>query len=216
MAYNLDMSKKKKYYVVWEGHDTGVFTSWEACKGAIEGYNGAKYKSFSNLSQAEYAFEGVYDEYVGKNTNSKLTDSEIQRIGRPNLNAIAVDAACSGNPGLMEYQGVDINTKNLLFKMGPFDESTNNIGEFLALVHAAALLKKKGDNRPIYSDSITALAWVRKKKCFTKLPRTEKNFESFALVDRAEEWLRNNKITNPIVKWETQAWGEIPADFGRK
>lgn len=210
------MSKKKKYYVVWEGHDTGVFTSWEACQRAISGYNGAKFKSFANLAQAEYAFEGVYEEYVGQNTGVELSAEERKRIGEPNLNAVAVDAACSGNPGLMEYQGVDISTKETLFKMGPFEESTNNVGEFLALVHALAMMKKKGDTRPIYTDSETAISWINAKRCRTKLPRTEKNFESFALVDRAEKWLIENTINNPIVKWETKAWGEIPADFGRK
>lgn len=211
------MAKKQKFYVVWEGTETGVFTSWDACKRAISGYSGAKYKSFENKAQAEYAFEGTYNEYVGQDTrDSGLSAEEIKKIGQPNLNSIAVDAACSGNPGLMEYQGVDVRSKEILFKMGPFEESTNNVGEFLALVHAAAMMKKNNDPRPIYSDSRTAIAWVRKKKCGTKLPRSNKNFESFTLVDRAEKWLSENSITNPIVKWETKVWGEIPADFGRK
>ena len=212
----MSKTKQKKYYVVWEGNDTGVFTSWDACKKAIDGYSGAKYKSFTNLAQAEYAFEGVYEEYVGQNTKIDVSPEELVRIGKPNLNSIAVDAACSGNPGLMEYQGVDVKTGATLFKMGPFEESTNNVGEFLALVHAAAMMKKQGDNRPIYTDSKIAMGWIRHKMCKTKLPRTAKNFESFALVDRAEQWLRANTISNPIVKWETKAWGEIPADFGRK
>ncbi len=211
------MAKPNKYYVVWEGNETGVFTSWEACKRAIHGYPGAQYKSFANLAQAEYAFEGTYEEYVGQNTNTPpLSEDELKRIGQPNLNAVAVDAACSGNPGLMEYQGIDLHTGETLFKMGPFEESTNNLGEFLALVHALALMKKHNDKRPIYTDSKIAIGWIRGKRCLTKLPRTQKNFESFALVDRAENWLRENKIENPIVKWETKAWGEIPADFGRK
>jgi ribonuclease HI len=212
----MSKSKQKKYYVVWEGNDTGVFTSWDACKQAIDGYSGAKFKSFANLAQAEYAFEGVYEEYVGQNSKIDISPDEVKRIGKPNLNSIAVDAACSGNPGLMEYQGVDVKTKETLFKMGPFEESTNNVGEFLALVHAAAMMKKLDDKRPIYTDSKIAMGWVRQKTCKTKLDRTQKNFESFALVDRAEKWLRENTIENPIVKWETKAWGEIPADFGRK
>lgn len=154
---------------------------------------------------------------MGQNTSdSQLSAEEIKKIGQPNLNSIAVDAACSGNPGLMEYQGVDVRSKETLFKMGPFEESTNNVGEFLALVHAAAMMKKKQDHRAIYSDSKIAIGWIKKKKCGTKLPRSNKNFESFVLVDRAEKWLLENTINNPIVKWETKVWGEIPADFGRK
>lgn len=212
----MSKAKQKKYYVVWEGSDTGIFTTWDACKKAIDGHSGAKYKSFTNLAQAEYAFEGAYEEYVGQNTKVDLSPDEIKRIGQPNLNAIAVDAACSGNPGLMEYQGVDVKTKETIFKMGPFENSTNNVGEFLALVHAAAMMKKRDDNRPIYTDSKIAMGWIRGKRCKTKLHRNHKNLESFSLIDRAEKWLDENTINNPIVKWETKVWGEIPADFGRK
>ena len=209
---------KQKFYVVWEGKEPGVYTTWEACKRVVDGFPGAKYKSFSTLAEAEYAFEGAYEEYKGKNTlqSNDLTQEQIEKIGKPVLNAVAVDAACSGNPGLMEYQGVDMQTGETLFKMGPFDESTNNVGEFLALVHAASLLKKNQDKRIIYSDSKIALGWVRQKKCKTKLVKRMANFESFALIERAEKWLQANVIENPLVKWETKVWGEIPADFGRK
>jgi len=209
---------KQKFYVVWEGKEPGVYTTWEACKRVVDGFPGAKYKSFSTLAEAEYAFEGAYEEYKGKNTlqSNDLTQEQIEKIGKPVLNAVAVDAACSGNPGLMEYQGVDMQTGETLFKMGPFDESTNNVGEFLALVHAASLLKKNQDKRIIYSDSKIALGWVRQKKCKTKLVKSMANFESFALIERAEKWLQANVIENPLVKWETKVWGEIPADFGRK
>ena len=36
----------KKYYVVWEGKKTGVFSSWDTVKKLVQGYEGAKYKSF--------------------------------------------------------------------------------------------------------------------------------------------------------------------------
>lgn len=203
--------------MVWEGSETGVFTSWDACKKAISGYSGAKYKSFTNLAQAEFAFEGVYEEYIGKNSTSEARiPNELSKFGLPNMNSIAVDAACSGNPGVMEYRGLDLVTSEILFAMGPFEQSTNNVGEFLALVHALALMKKRGDRRPIYTDSKIAIGWMRGKRCLTKLPRTGRNMDSFILVDRAEKWLRDNQIQNPVVKWETKAWGEIPADFGRK
>ena len=137
-------------------------------------------------------------------------------INLPKLNSISVDAASSGNPGLMEYQGVDTNTKEILFKMGPFNNATNNIGEFLALVHGIAILEKKSDKKIIYSDSITAMSWVRKKHCQTKLKRNEKNEEVFVLVERAIKWLKEYNYSIIIKKWDTKNWGEIPADFGRK
>ena len=130
--------------------------------------------------------------------------------------SIAGDAACSGNPGKIEYRGVDIMTGRQIFHKGPFDQGTNNIGEFLALVHGLALMKQQGSNKAIYSDSKTAMAWVRDKKCKTKLTPNAKNAQLLEIVKRAENWLLNNSYSNRILKWDTEQWGEIPADFGRK
>jgi len=212
------MSKKKKYYTVWKGHHTGVFETWEDCKAQIKDYQGALYKSFAAFDVAKKALKGNYKDYVGKTSkfNSELSKVQLKKIGQPNYNSISVDAASSGNPGKMEYRGVDTKTKKQLFKQGPFEEGTNNIGEFLALVHGLAFLKQQKSNRIIYTDSKTALSWVKKKTCNTKLKRTNKNKQLFELIDRALDWLNNNSYTNTIVKWETRAWGEIPADFGRK
>ena len=209
---------KKKYYVIWQGHKTGVFTSWNVCKKLIKDFSEAQYKSFSSLKLAEEAFKGNYFDYVGKKDDSKssLSKAELEKIGLPNYNSISVDAASSGNPGIMEYRGVDTKSKQQLFIQGPFAQGTNNIGEFLALVHGLSFLKKHKSERLIYTDSRTAMSWVRKKKCNTKLERNAKNKPVFDLVDRAETWLKTNTYTTTIVKWETKAWGEIPADFGRK
>lgn len=208
---------KKKFYVVWKGEETGVYSSWEKCKKQIDGYNGAEYKSFGSLLEAENAFQKKYSDYKGQKTSIKSINSEeLARIGKPIMNSFSVDAACSGNPGVMEYQGVLTDSKKEIFKKGPFQHSSNNIGEFLALVHALALLKQKEDKRPIYSDSRTAISWVKKKRCNSKIERNSKNEDSFELVDRAVKWLHHNSISNEILKWETKVWGEIPADFGRK
>ncbi|MBO6605252.1 ribonuclease H family protein [Psychroserpens sp.] len=210
--------KKKKYYTVWKGHHTGIFETWEDCKAQIKDFKGAQYKSFSTFEAAKKAYKGNYKDYVGKTKSfkSELSEVQLKKIGKPNLNSIAVDAASSGNPGKMEYRGVDTKTRKQIFIQGPFEEGTNNIGEFLAIVHGLALLKKKNDNRIIYTDSRTAMSWVREKTCNTKLERSAKNEELFSLVDRAVSWLNKNHYTTTIVKWETKAWGEIPADFGRK
>lgn len=210
--------KKKKYYTVWQGHKTGVFETWNACKKQIKDYQGAQYKSFPTLASAKEALEGNYFNYIGKSKSfkSELSAEQIKKIGQPNYNSISVDAASSGNPGIMEYRGVDTKTKKQLFIQGPFQQGTNNIGEFLALVHGLAILKKNDSNRILYTDSRTAMSWVRKKICNTKLERSTKNKPVFDLVDRAVDWLKNNTYNTVIVKWETKAWGEIPADFGRK
>jgi len=211
------MAKKNKFYVVWKGKQPGIHKTWAACKKAIEGYKGAEYKSFETFPLAQKAFNGNYEDFKGKKKGeTTLSPSELLKIGQPNYHSISVDAASSGNPGVMEYQGVDTKTGKKLFKQGPFPQGTNNIGEFLALVHGLAFLKERGSDRIIYTDSRTAMSWVRKKKCNTKLMENEKNKEMFHLVSRAVDWLKKNQYNTPIVKWETKAWGEIPADFGRK
>lgn len=207
---------KQKFYVVWEGHKPGVYASWDECKRQVDGIAGAKYKSFESRTEAEAAFKGNYWKYIKKAEGAPKTASKPSRstIIRE---SVAVDAACSGNPGDMEYRGVWVPDGSQLFHMGPLEEGTNNIGEFLAIVHALAMLKQQGKpGLPIYSDSKIAQGWVKKGKCNTKLEATGRNKKIFELIQRAENWLAVNKITNPILKWETEAWGEIPADFGRK
>ncbi|WP_350289664.1 ribonuclease H family protein [uncultured Croceitalea sp.] len=211
------MAKKQKFYVVWKGKRPGIFESWDDCKAQITGVKGAQYKSFSTFVEAKKAFNGNYLEYKGtKKGKPSLTPEQLLKIGEPNMYSIAVDAASSGNPGVMEYQGVDTKTKKKIFKQGPFKQGTNNIGEFLALVHGLAFLKQQKSDRIIYTDSRIAMGWVRKKACKTKLKPNTKNNEVFELIKRAETWLKENSYSTPIVKWETKAWGEIPADFGRK
>jgi ribonuclease HI len=129
--------------------------------------------------------------------------------------AWAVDAACSGNPGKMEYQCIDLATGAVVFHYGPVF-GTNNIGEFLAIVHALALMERQGISKTIYSDSYNAILWVSKKKCKTTLERSERTLQLHNIIARAENWLRLHPVTVPIIKWETSKWGEIPADFGRK
>lgn len=207
---------KQKFYVVWEGHKPGVYLSWDACKKQVEGFAGAKYKSFESKAEAEAAFKSNYWKFVQKSAPAAPAKGKTPKSAIIQ-NSIAVDAACSGNPGDMEYQGVVTSTGQLLFHVGPLKDGTNNIGEFLALVHALAMLKQQGKpNLPIYSDSKIAQGWIKKGKCNTKLEATGRNDQIFEMIDRAEKWLAVNKITNPVLKWETEDWGEIPADFGRK
>lgn len=210
--------KKKKYYAVWKGHHTGVFETWDDCKAQIKDFQGAQYKSFITFEAAKLALKENFKSHVGKNKKfkSELTEVQLKKIGKPNYNSISVDAASSGNPGKLEYRGVETKSKKELFRQGPFEEGTNNIGEFLALVHGLALLKQKKSTKIIYTDSRTALSWVKKKHCNTKLERTENNENLFELIERAIKWLNSNSYSTTIVKWETKAWGEIPADFGRK
>ena len=207
---------KKKFYVVWNGVHTGIFDSWEECKLQVMGYENAQYKSFETLGEARDAYEkgcDVYRQSAVKKT-TVLQESEVADLYI--RESLAVDAACSGNPGAMEYRGVFVASGKELFRVGPLAQGTNNIGEFLAIVHALALMKQKSVNMPVYSDSLNAITWVRRKQCKTRLEQTFENAPIFDLISRAEKWLHNNTYSNPVLKWDTASWGEIPADFGRK
>ena len=204
---------KKRFYVVWNGVKPGIYGSWEECEAQIKGVNQALYKSFGTLAEAERAYASSPFDYVGN--KAKAAKPPTIPSGAIIQGALAVDAACSGNPGMMEYRGVYIATGEEIFHFGPMF-GTNNIGEFLAIVHGLALLKQKGIDIPIYSDSHNALLWVAQKKCKTKLPRDARSEELFGYIERAEKWLKNNSYTTRLIKWETAQWGEIPADFGRK
>jgi ribonuclease HI len=205
-----------KYYVVWSGHQPGIYDSWEDCQLQIKNYPNAKYKGFPSRVEAEKAYNGSYENSIKKNQKGKSLFKLDENQPTPVIPSIAVDAAWNTVTGDMEYQGVDTQTKRLIFHQGPYRDGTNNIGEFLAIVHALALLKIQKSNLPIYTDSITAIAWVRNRRANTKLIKSSENEILFELISRAERWLKENIWRNPILKWETTIWGEIPADFGRK
>lgn len=212
------MSKSKpKFYVVWVGVKPGIYKSWNECKAQITGYQSAKYKAFKTMEEAKRAYKGSAVDYYGVGKPGKAGSAKRNFSADIDKNSISVDAACSGNPGLMEYRGVITTTGKEIFKVGPLKRGTNNLGEFLGLVHALAYLKKL--DKPeigIYTDSRTAMAWVRNKKIKTTLSRSSENEPLFKLVDRALDWLNENSYNNRIIKWDTANWGEIPADFGRK
>ena len=192
---------KPKFYVVWQGRKPGIYLTWEECKAQVLGAEGARYKAFPTIEEAQQAYE------AGPELPSvKEKQKPSRRIPISSNNAIiqdayAVDAACSGNPGQMEYRGVDVKSGIVLFHVGPVF-ATNNIGEFLAIVHAIALQKKLGTAYPVYSDSRNALLWVKAKKCRTKLPQSERTAKVYELIERAERWLRENDYSEfKILKW---------------
>jgi ribonuclease HI len=194
---------KKKYYVVWKGYQPGIYPTWDECKKQVEGFSGAKYKSFPSLQEAEKAFK---EDASPKNETMNLSYIE---------DSLSVDAACSGNPGQMEYKGVYTKTGETIFHFGPI-LGTNNIGEFLAIVHGLAYLREKNSSIPIYSDSQTAIQWVKMKKANTTLAFNQDTKRVWGLIERAEKWLQNHSYENKLLKWDTEKWGEIKADFGRK
>ncbi len=208
---------KNKYYVVWRGRNPGIYGSWGECFRQVEGFAGARYKGFLTQEEAVEAFREDFEFSVRRKESFKDRMARLKTLDhQPVWESISVDAACEGNPGKMEYRGVRTLTGEEVFRQGPYEGGTNNIGEFLAIVHAISALKKIGSSLPVYSDSLTARKWVRDKKVNTKLVPTAKNRPIFQLVERALKWLQENEYNNPVLTWDTVHWGEIPADFGRK
>lgn len=208
---------RQKFYVVWKGRTPGVYKSWDDCRKQTEKFPDAKYKSFKTQKLAEEAFKKHYFEFIDTDVfKTELSNDQIKAIGKPILESISVDGAWNTSTGIVEYQGVYTKTKELIFRQGPFEDGTNNIVEFLAIVHALAYCKSKNVILPIYSDSRNAIGWVKQKEARTNHQKSSRNEKLFDLIERAEKWLHQNSFTNKILKWETKAWGENPADFGRK
>ncbi len=214
------MAKQKaKFYVVWQGREVGIYDSWAACEAQVKGV-AAKYKGFATREEAEAALAANPEDYISRNLTAKRSNSEANQLPSgltsPVLPALAVDAACSGNPGLMEFRGVIADTGTQVFHRGPYTDGTNNIGEFLAIVLGLAYLKLHNLPWALYSDSKTAISWVRQRQCKTKIEWNARNQDLLLAVRAAEKWLHENTWTTQIYKWDTEHWGEIPADFGRK
>lgn len=221
------MAKDKKYYVVFKGRNPGVYDDWGDAKEQIDGFDGARYKGYSSPAEAADAFRRASGKDEGNDLGRFLSQASSRSLPRPgqpdymtnpevDLDAWAVDASCLGNPGRMEYQGVELMTGRTLFRIGPFDDATNNIGEFLAIVHAMALMTQQGKIHNIYSDSVSGMAWARTRKVKTQLKPTPRNAKVFELMARAVTWLNTHQFPAKVLKWQTERWGEIPADFGRK
>lgn len=210
----------RKYYVVWEGRAPGIYDNWEDAKAQVDGYPGAKYKGFCSQTAATEAFRGNPSDHVGILRAIARHNAGTRRAAPaapPVTVAIAVDGACSHNPGPMEYRGVNVADGREIFHFGPQDGGTNNIAEYLAIVHALALLDRNGDTHTaVYSDSRTALSWVRNRGHKSKLTPTPHNGRIFELLGRADAWLRTHPVHARVLKWDTSLYGEIPADFGRK
>jgi ribonuclease HI len=206
------MAKKYKFYVVWKGRNPGIYDNWLICKAQVDGFDGPQFKSFDTIEEATEAYRNPYKNYISKpKTVSKNFDKSLIIP-----NSICVDASCLGNPGKMEYRGVDYKTGKEIFRKGIFEEATVNLGEFLAIVHGLSYLKSMNSKAVIYTDSVTAMAWVRDKKIKSTLAPTLNNELVFNYCEKALNWLHNNSFETQILKWHTEFWGEIPADFGRK
>ena len=216
-------ANKAKTYIVWRGRRPGIYHTWKECEREVKGYP-ARFKSFEGITQEEAReiyLAGPENEAAGYGRKKEKNPSPppADKKTKPEIPPLAwaVDAATSHNPGPMEYRCVEIDTGEIVFASKVYPLGTNNIGEFLAIVHALALMQKQGFRRPLYSDSRNAINWVRHKTCRTTLPHSPLTEELYAVIDRALNFLRHTDLTAfDLRKWPTELLGEIPADYGRK
>jgi len=137
-----------------------------------------------------------------------------------------VDGSTRGNPGPSEYRAMNLATGEVVFhcKIGI---ATNNITEFIALAHCVLYCIQNDLTTEIYTDSQTALSWLRKKSTNSSLPNNEKTAIARDYMNRIIAKLKDvniiydgidTKVNDNIIvsKWYSSEYGEIPADFGYK
>lgn len=132
------------------------------------------------------------------------------------------DASYLSNTKLLEFRVVNIETGQELYRNSFADTlHTTNIGEFFGLVRGIKIHidSNLALDYPIFSDSQVAIGWVNGLYVNSKNLRKPENRLFFPFVEKGLEYLR--KITKakkmpPVLKWRTDIWGEIPADFDRK
>jgi len=210
-----------KYYAVFEGRKPGVYDTWEECNRQVNGYSGATFRSYRTKAEAEKELDTYNSKKGAEKASTSVNNAEVAPAtptSRPTTGIFA-DGACSGNPGPMEYRVIRISesTKPETIAKQSFDQGTNNVAEFLALVEA--LKNTQDSHEPVYTDSTNAITWVERGGCNTQSSLSK---DAQVAVDNAVKWLKSlpqeqrANMEARIKKWDTQAWGEIPADFGRK
>ncbi len=153
----------KKFYVVWEGRKTGIFTDWDTCKKQVYGFPGAKYKSFSTRAEAEIAFAKA-PAGGGKKKAAKKKGTSRGSLSNKDVQALLVDVkiftdgGCEPNPG-QAGSGISIYRDNRVEELwyGLYDLcGTNNTAELNALYQALILARgelEAGDTVAILCDS---------------------------------------------------------------
>ena len=124
---------------------------------------------------------------------------------------ICCDAAHSTKNGITEYRAHVLETgEQILYKN--LGNQTVNIGEFLAIIDCIKYIIENDYQYPvIYSDSLTAITWVKNKKTGSKRKNPDLQKAEVFLKVMAEDI---NKIE--ILHWDNKCWGEIISDFGNK
>lgn len=153
----------KKYYVVWQGREPGVYAEWAKCKAQVDRFPGAKYKSFATLEEAESALRGGVSPKQSVAKSNKLSDTDIAAMSFDTK--IYTDGGCDPNPGragsgLAVYRDGEVAA----LWYGLFEPAgTNNTAELNALNQALIIAhdERKGDRSvAIFCDSKYAIQCI--------------------------------------------------------
>ena len=107
----------QKYYVIWQGHQTGIFTDWTTCKRHIDGYPGARYKSYKTRLEAEQAFAAGAGPSLGK-ARAEAAAKKKRPAGAPLSWGEAMAGAVYATFGLFWAFGV-VPHQWLTYSQGP-------------------------------------------------------------------------------------------------
>lgn len=117
----------KKYYAVKVGKVTGIYETWEECKSNVDGYPGALYKSFKNITDA-YAYldlEGRQMSLFDMNTETSL-DNRPDTIPNDSYSkSVTIDSDAP----------VTTAAKAIAYVDGSFNTETNCFGYGVVMFH---------------------------------------------------------------------------------
>jgi hypothetical protein len=168
--------------------------------------------NFDGISQQEL-FEHIEVKMV--HHKEVRTPSLFEIPKRPTKGICSDCGSVNGkNPGIFKYRLVNIETKEVIFEKIISGNCTNNLAELLGAVHAIGYNTANYLNLPVYTDSQTALSWIRKKLIKTKHIVTDAELQEE--LDIALKYIKTlSKAEHPLL-WNTVAWGQIDADYGAK
>ena len=161
----------QKFYVVWAGRQTGIFTDWTTTRRAVDKFTGARFKSFATRAEAEQAFRrggGDNPEKTAGNPKNAIHAGARRAMHTAHQFDISIycDGACEPNPGnagsgIVVYRGGELAQLwfGLYNPMG-----TNNTAELNALYHALRMAEaeiERGNSVEICSDSAYSINCIR-------------------------------------------------------
>ena len=206
-----------KYYVVWHGREPGIFTDWSGCKAQVDGFAGARYKSFKTKAEAEAAFQGGKNGSPSKNssgstqTKKRSNGQSVKTYTAKEVEALSIetkiytDGGCEPNPG-NAGSGLALYRNNQIEELwyGLYNpHGTNNTAELNALHQALIMAQKEldlGRSVAIFCDSkysiqcVTqwAVNWQKKgwKKASGEIKNLELIKQMFALHQKLKDRLQ--------------------------